>query len=297
MRILVTGATGFVGRAFCKEAVKRGHDLIALTRSPEAIIEPSVEIAVGSLSEVPWGQISHFAPEAVLHLAWVAEPGVYLHSPTNEIWFHESKVFLDKLIESGVSYVSGAGTCIEYAASDEPLDEDTSPLAPTFPYSKAKVALYEWLREKGHHESLSWSWCRIFYPYGPGENSQRICTSLINQIKLGKSLSLKTPKSVKDYIFIDDLAHAICLIIEQKFTGPINIGTGDGVAICDLASKLVRLLQADPALIQHASVLLPDPTPFVVANNQLLKNFGWNQKIDLAEGLRRTINSITDATQ
>jgi|UniRef100_UPI00378340EF nucleoside-diphosphate-sugar epimerase len=289
MKIFVTGATGFIGRAFCAEAIRRGHRLLALTRDPAAQIAADVEVAIGSLSETPWDQVTRFAPEAALHLAWIAEPGVYLKSPENEVWLEQSKAWFRKLMELGVPYLAGTGTCIEYAPSTEPLNEEQSPLAPQFPYSKAKAALCEWLRG---HATGDWAWFRIFYPYGPGEHANRVCTSLLTSLRTGRPLALRTPDSVKDYLYIDDLAEALCVAMEGRHTGAINIGSGRGVAIRDLAALMAELTNASPQLVRQAAELAHDSSPVTVADMRRLKQAGWCPKTSLKDGLQHLIDSL-----
>ena len=295
MKIFVSGATGFIGRAFCALATSRGHKLLALCQNADAVLPPGVEKITGNLTNTPWAEVAAFAPDAVLHLAWVATPGVYLTSPENQIWLEESKAWLTKLAAMGVPYISGAGTCIEYAASEEPLDEVSSTLAPVFAYSRAKVSLYQWLCDGGLGDSVVWSWLRIFYPYGPGEHSNRICSSLIQQLKAGKSLALRTPHSVKDYIFVDDVASAVCLALEAALSGPVNIGTGNGISILDLALKVATLVGADPGLVQVAEELSVDPTPVMIAATERIRSLGWSPSTSLDQGLRQLHEKLQDS--
>jgi nucleoside-diphosphate-sugar epimerase len=295
MKILVTGATGFIGRAFCHEAIQRGHQILALTRDPAVQIVPEVQIAAGSLADTPWEQVAAFAPDAALHLAWIAEPGVYLNSPENELWLEQSKTWLRRLIEIGVPYLAGTGTCIEYAPSNEPLHETTSRIEPAFPYSRAKAALFQWLQHECEESAINWNWFRVFYPYGPGEHHHRICSSLINQLRAGRSLTLRTPDSTKDYIFIEDAARALCQTIEARLSGAVNVGTGQGVSIKSLATRVAYLLQADASLVQQAAQIDHDPSPVVLADNRLLQSIGWKQQISLDDGLQRLIDSFQEA--
>ena len=295
MKIFVTGATGFIGRAFCRIALERGHRVLALCSCKEPMLPLGIDIAMGTLEDTPWQRVEQFSPDAVLHLAWVATPGEYLTSPANEVWLERSKVWFRKIHDMGIEHVVGTGTCIEYAASTEPLNELTSRLEPAFPYSRAKAALFQWLCDGGMGLSSTWSWFRVFYPYGPGEHPKRICTSLIRQLNAGKSLALATPHSIKDYIFIDDVALAMCKALECKIPGAINVGTGCGVSIQALANCLATLLCADTALVQHAAELAHDPTPVVIADIQLLRGVGWSPRISLNAGLQRLIDSLAAA--
>jgi len=297
MKLFVTGATGFIGRAFCRIALERGHRVLSLCRNPNASLPKGTEIALGTLVETPWKQVQKFSPDAALHLAWVATPGIYLTSLENEIWLEQSKDWFLRLHEMGVHHIAGTGTCIEYAASTLPLNETTSRLDPVFPYSQAKAALFQWLKNGALESETVRSWFRVFYPYGPGEHSGRICSSLIAQLSTGKCLALRTPHSVKDYIFIDDVALAMCLALESKLPGAINIGTGLGVSIQDLATRIAELLRVDRNLVCYAKELASDPTPNVIADSQLLRSIGWAPKTGLDEGLLRLIDNIQSATK
>ncbi len=292
MKIFVTGATGFIGRTFCRAALDRGHRLLALCRSAESTLPREIEVATGTMADAPWTQVERFAPDAVLHLAWVAAPGEYLASPDNEVWLEWSKTWFRRLCDMGVPHIAGTGTCIEYAASMVALNEDSSRLEPTFPYSHAKVALFEWLRDALIGGPTAWTWFRVFYPYGPGEHPDRIGSSLIRRLQAGKSVDLRTPRSVKDYIFIEDVASAMCQAIESGRGGAINVGTGKGVSVQQLAGRIAELLHVDTALLRHAPRLSNDPTPVVIADNRRLRSIGWSPRTSLDDGLQRLIDSL-----
>lgn len=296
MRIFVTGATGFVGRAFCRAALDRGHSLLALCRSLDAALPPEIELAAGTMADAPWEQVARFAPDAALHLAWVATPGLYLSSPENEMWLEWSKTWFRKLLEIGVPHIAGTGTCIEYASSTALLDEATSSLRPMFPYSRAKAALFEWLRDAQATAPAVWTWFRLFYPYGPGEHPDRIASSLVRQLRAGRSVALRTPHSVKDYIFVDDVAIAMCQVIESAMSGPVNVGTGEGISVEELAGSIAGLLHVDTGLLRHATELSEDPTPVVIADTRRLHSIGWSPRTSLNEGLQRLIDSLQTAT-
>jgi nucleoside-diphosphate-sugar epimerase len=289
MKIFVTGATGFIGRAFCHVATRRGHGILALSRNQKAEICEGVQIAAGSLADTPWDTVKCFAPDAALHLAWIAEPGIYLDSPENDVWLERSEHWLQCLIEAGVPYIAGTGTCIEYAASPEPLNEKLSRLDPQFRYSRCKVALYEWLRNVAKAEC---AWFRIFYPYGNGEHPNRFPSSVIRQLRAGHAVKIRTPASLRDYIFVDDAASGLCQALEARATGAINVGSGRGVAIQDLARCIAALLHADESLVQSAAGAPPDPTPSIVADVGRLFQTGWRPAIGVEEGLQRLIDSI-----
>ena len=130
-----------------------------------------------------------------------------------------------------------------------------------------------------------WTWFRLFYPYGPGEHPKRLPTTLFRKFSNRQPILLHAPTSVKDYLFIDDLAYGICLALEQGLTGPVNLGSGTGVLVRDLALEIARLVGADPALVTDADPPMRDPRPVQVADNGRLRTLGWRVVTPLTQGL------------
>lgn len=293
MKIFVTGAAGFVGGHFCREAAQEGHEVLALCRGDRG--PHGCRIARGSLEDLPWDEIEAFEPEAAVHLAWVATPGVYLDSSENERLIDLSAHLFEGLCRIGVEQITAVGTCIEYAPSDRPLNERSSGLAPSFPYSRAKVATAESLREIADAAGVEWSWARVFYPYGPGEHPGRMPTSLFRKFQAGERVELKTPDSVKDYIFIDDLASGLLRVVESGLTGAVNLGSGQGIAICDLAAEIANIAGASRDLVTEADPLADDPFPVTVADVARLKSTGWEPRYSLREGLERLSSALAES--
>jgi len=289
MKIFVTGATGFVGRAFCQAALAHGHEVLGLCLEGDTHLPEGCTPVTGSLEHFPWKEIEAFAPEAALHLAWIATPGIYLTSPDNAVFVEQSKAVLAGLMDRGVRHVAGVGTCIEYAPSTQPLRETESPLAPSFPYSRAKVQLFEWLRDECKKRATAWTWFRIFYPYGVGEHASRLPSHIIRQLQRREYVDLRTPNSIKDYVYVSDVAEALCYGLESAIAGPINLGSGQGTSVWDLAQTIAGLLHVDPALIRAAEVPGADPTPVVVADVSRIRSTGWTPSTTLGQGLQKLI--------
>jgi nucleoside-diphosphate-sugar epimerase len=293
MKILVTGASGFIGSAFCRRALAQSHEIAGLIQP--AKIPPAQTLSVGkmtwlpgTLAELPWKNIELFQPDVCIHLAWVATPGVYLESQVNEQYFKWSLDLAHGLHDLGVNHIVGAGTCIEYQISEAPLSEDRTAIAPTTLYARCKNALREALASEAQKDGWQFCWGRMFYPYGVGEHHARLCSSLIQKLRRDEKLVLKTPHSRKDYIYIEDLAAAILLSVERKFTGTINWGTGKGVSVREIADNLAVML-GKPNLIEAADPPAPDPFPVVVADAAKLEALGWKQAWSLERGLEELI--------
>jgi len=293
MRILVTGATGFIGSAFTQRALAHGHEVGGMmlpTEHPPAHVPISNQLRwiKGTLADLPWPEIEAFRPDACVHFAWIATPGVYLESPENEQHLAWSLQLARRLKGIGLRQFIGVGTCIEYKITDAPLNETTTPVDPTTLYSRCKNALRETLEAEARQDGTHFCWGRVFYPYGVGEHPARLCSSLVQKFRRGEKLLLKTPQSTKDYIYIDDLAAAILLTVEKRFCGTINWGTGEGISVRRIADAVAAMLHR-PELVAEVNPPEIDPLGYVVADVARLKRLGWQQQFSLEQGLRELI--------
>ena len=296
MKIFVTGASGFIGSAFCRLALVHGHEIAGLiqpTKTPPAHWPANKNLTwlEGTLAEPPWKDIERFQPDVCVHLAWIATPGVYLDSPANESYLRWSLDLVHGLRGLGVNHFAGAGTCIEYEISDAPLSEDRTPLSPTTLYARCKNRLRETLAAEAQKDGWRFCWGRIFYPYGVGEHPARLCSSLIQKMQRREKVMLKTPDSRKDYIYIEDLAAAILLTVEKKFAGIINWGTGTGTSVREIADLITAKLGC-PELLLTQMPPATDLFPFVIANAGRLQQLGWRPEVDLQAGLTQLIKVL-----
>ncbi len=297
MKILLTGPTGFIGSAFTRLALARGHELASLIIPSESVptdLRSSQNLAWlrGTLDDAPWKDIAAFGPEVCMHMAWITTPAIYLESPENFRFLESSIRFLRRIREAGTTQIFGLGTCVEYQISDKPLSEDLAPVAPTTPYAQCKDELRRTLQADAEQHEFVFCWGRVFYPYGPGEHPSRLCSSIIQKLSRNEKILLKTPNSTKDYIFVEDLATAILTVLEKKFHGTINLGTGIGVSVRQIAQILAEILDK-PDLIEELNPPAVDPLGYVVADASRLHGLGWQPAHDLPRGLQRLIQSET----
>lgn len=292
MKILLTGATGFIGRAILAKALDRGHCVASLVApgrtAPDAgDATGRHRVLRGTLADAPWREIEAFGAETCVHSAWITTPGVYLESPENLRLLDWSRAFLARFLQGGGGHVLGVGTCIEYELNGRVLSEATTPVLPTTRYAQCKdrlrLALEECVRETGG----SVGWARVFYPYGPGEHADRLCSQLIGRMHRGEPTSLATPDSVKDYLYIDDVAEAFITLVERQATGTYNVGSGEPTTVRRIADLLADRLSAPRAT--SAPVAARQPSDFVVADVSRLRALGWRPRVTLPDGLDRLI--------
>ena len=293
MRIVVTGATGFVGRAFVRQAVAGGHAVGALVRPGSAAAlpaHPALTVTVGTLAAPPWKDLTRFEPDVCVHAAWITDAGVYLESPENVRYVDESRAFVMGLLERGVGHVVALGTCAEYRPSAQPLNEARSPLEPRSPYGRAKHALRLALSEHARVAGARLAWARIFQPYGAGEPAARLCSTVVRRLIVGERLTLDTPSAVRDWIHVDDVAAALLCLVEERVDTVVNVGSGVGRTVEDVALTIAELLgRRDLVAIAAAAADAFGP---LVADPARLRGLGWKPRVELAVGLATLIEEL-----
>src|SRR2546421_712262 len=172
MRILVTGAAGFIGSHVARALLRSGHEVIALVR-PTTPLERLADIAdrltVVRASLEDEGLVEalrRVQPEGCIHLAWYAQPGKYLEAPENVACLSASLRLLETLAASKCRHVVMAGTCAEYDTELGYLRED-GPTAPRTIYAASKLALSLVAAARATQLGIGFAWARLLYLYGP----------------------------------------------------------------------------------------------------------------------------------
>ncbi|MGA2138606.1 MAG: NAD(P)-dependent oxidoreductase [Verrucomicrobiia bacterium] len=289
MKVLLTGAAGFIGSHIARELVCEGHEVHALVRpnadlSRIADIQPSLHFIEDDLLSSSF--ILHPSSfDVCVHLAWYVEPGKYLHAPQNKDWVQASLRLARALKDAGCRRFIAAGTCFEYATSDPPQREST-PTAPSTPYVQSKLELFHALPSVG----IDFAWVRFFYQYGPYEDPRRLMPVVINLLRRGQEAKLVAGDRIRDYLHIEDVASAVCAVAQSKLTGAVNIGSGQPVTVRDIVLKIGKLLdRVDLIKLGARPYAADEPMHLLADNTKLREGTGWKPRYDLESGLRQTI--------
>ena len=239
MKILVTGATGFIGRYVVGRLLTGTHDVMATSLEEETSLPCRYIPADLNEPGVPWFErFEH--PDAVIHLAWEGLPNY------NELFHIERNLpasyhFLKNLIESGVKNVNVIGTCFEYGLQEGCLSEDLPP-KPNTVYGVAKNTLRIFLEELRKKYEFDLKWIRLFYMHGEGQSRNSLPELLKSAIRRGdKVFNMSGGEQLRDYLPVETVAENIVNIsLQNEVLGVINNGSGQPISIRRLAEDFVK---------------------------------------------------------
>ena len=242
MKVLVTGASGFVGQHVVSSLLKRGHSVTAVSRNQTKALGFSWFEHVSFVEyDIHLPAVDLFKkfgyPEAIIHLAWSGLPNY-------EDLFHFEKnlpadySFLKALVEGGARHLLIAGTCLEYGMQSGALTE-TMPTMPNNPYALAKDTLRKFLEKLQHKYPFILQWCRLFYMYGKGQNSKSLLAQLDNAISKGKSsFNMSGGEQLRDYLPVETVASRLVVLLEHsRLNGAINICSGNPISVRSLVEQ------------------------------------------------------------
>jgi len=293
MRILITGATGFVGRAVLRQLIPQSYQVLALTRNlpPEEL--GSVQWHVADLGDVKTylAKLEEFRPEAVIHLAWQDIPDFSL--PTSLANLNQSLQFLQSVIDQKLcKKILIAGSCFELNINQgECLENVTG--TPKNHFTWAKHALRDWLLMQTNKQPIEIGWMRIFYVYGPYQRSASLIPTILRHLKDASLPPLKTPFNANDFIYVDDVADAFVKALETSWpSGIFNIGSGQSTTVldvCRLAEKTFFSTTKLSELLEANTVSVPANLLNFWANcNRSHTLLGWQSRTSLQDGLSKT---------
>lgn len=297
MRLLVTGAAGFVGSHVVRCALDRGWDVHGIVRQNSDLHRLGDTIGAihlvrcdlddrAGLADV----LSETMLDACVHCAWFAEPGRYLGAQENIASLMNSLTLLQLTAAKGCRRFVGVGSCFEYSPRFGYFAEDT-PTETTSLYAAAKTAAATVLDPLGTALGVKTTWARLFLQYGPGEDVRRLVPGVIRSLLAGEPVQTTPGEQMRDFLHITDVARALVEVTASDMTGVVNIGSGQPVSVRHVVETLAHQLERPQLLNIGALPYRAGEPMFICANNtRLMRETGWRPLFTLSSGLADTIN-------
>lgn len=287
-RVLVTGASGFMGRHCLPALAARGYEVHAVGRRTGS--DPGVTWHRGDLlaPEGPEAVLAAVRPTHLLHLAWYAEHGRFWQAPENLAWVRASLSLLEAFHRHGGQRVVTAGSCAEYDWRHGYLSEALTPCRPASLYGAAKHALSTLQAAYAEQVGLSAAWGRVFFLFGPHEPHARFVPAVIQGLMAGRPTRLSHGRQVRDFMYVGDVADALVALLDSPVTGAVNLGSGVPVTLRALGERVAARLGGAEWLEWGA--IASTEAPLVVANpERLAREVGWTPPYGLEAGLDATL--------
>lgn len=291
-RVLITGATGFIGQQAIPILVEKGFEVHAISLNWHDYGENVKWHAANLMDSKLIKQImEELRPSHLLHFAWYTVPPQYWNSTENFRWVESSIALLDNFIVCGGKRVVMAGTCAEYDWTYGYCSENVTPRRPSTPYGICKNSLQEMMRSYCGKEKVSGAWGRIFSLYGPHEHPSRLLSSVANSLLDGGQARCSHGNQIRDFMHVEDVASAFVTLLSSDVEGAVNIASGHPISLREIVNCVSNYIGAADRVLFGAIPTLDDDCPFLVADTRRLsKEVGWKPKYSLAEGIAQTAN-------
>lgn len=291
-RVLLTGASGFIGAHALEQLLAQGHTVDAVARRAGT---PGLGVRWHEADLLAPGAAEELAAttraECLLHLAWYATPGSFWAAPQNERWIDASLRLLRAFGEAGGRRAVLAGTCAEYAWGEELLSERSTPLAPATLYGACKHATHVAGAALAAQLGVSFAWGRIFFLYGPREDPQRLVAGVARGLLAGEEVPTTDGLQRRDFMHVRDVAAAfVALLSTEEVLGAVNIATGHAQEVRALAALIADEAGCPERLRVGA---LPrragEPAVIVGEARRLTDEVRFTPAIGLREGIAETV--------
>lgn len=292
--VIVTGASGFIGRTTLEPLVRRGHAVHAVARhrpqdpGPDAVVWHAVDLLDAAATA---RLLAEVGAERLLHLAWYAQPADWFTSPDNVRWVEASIRLVREFAERGGKRAVVSGSCAEYDLTHGLCSEASTPLLPDTLYGVCKRAVESTITKAAPDLGLSVAWGRVFSVYGPDEHPQRLAASVIRSLLAGERASCSIGTQVRDYLYSVDVGAALVHLVDHPFEGALNIASGTPISVAELVRRIATLLGMEDRVDLGSRPTRPTEHSIVVGDAARLRDeVGWTPARPLDDGLRATID-------
>lgn len=277
MKVLVTGASGYIGKHVVKAFLNAGYDVYVSDFTYKGMDDRAKIIDVPIFSgEKNIYQLLE-CPDILIHLAW--RNGFKHNSETHMRDLSDHVTFLENMVEGGLPSLTVMGSMHEIGYYEGAVTENT-PCNPLSMYGIAKNALRQSLTLYCENRDVTMHWLRGFYIFGDDMRGSSIFAKLWQAVEDGKKVfPFTTGRNRYDFIHIDELAQQImCASIQNKVSGIINVCTGQPVSLAEKVETYIKEHHMDIELEYGAFPERPYDSPAIWGDNSKIREIMENAK-------------------
>lgn len=294
-RIVLTGASGFVGRATAAALLEAGDTVVGVGRRPDRM-PAGVSLVQADLINEPGALATAFrtlGAEVLVHGAWSTEHGRYWTDPGNLDWVARTLDIVKAFVAAGGRRIVTVGTCAEYdwtTLGSDPCRETTTALRPHTLYGVAKHAMAQIVGAYCRSVGVQHAHARLFMLYGGGEQPGRLVHSLAQALLAGRTARITSGRQIRDFMDVRDAGSALAHLAHSDMSGAVNVATGKPVSVRKVAETVGALI-GRPELIEFGALPdRPDDPPYLVGDiGVLARGVGFLPRIGLRDGLNTAI--------
>lgn len=289
--VLLTGATGFIGRQAIPLLLEKGYKIHAVSTQVPLPQDSRITVHPCNLfnADETKSLLDAIKPIYLLHFAWITTAGIYVASHENLTWMEASLRLARLFVENGGKRMVVAGSCAEYESTPLCTESDNSFNATTF-YGQCKRGLYLALANFAKQANFELAWGYLFYLYGPHERPNRFLPSVIRGILQKKEIPLTEGLQIRDFLHTRDAAKGFVELLNSTAEGCFNIASGRGISIRSMVEKVAEKMGGKELLKFGVRPLaLFDPPELVASMNKLQNTISWRPSLELDQGLDKII--------
>lgn len=298
MKLLITGASGFIGQHLVKKLIEQGHTILALSRSADLqhvsnntdkliYFKSTLELENRTLE-----RIKDFQPDVLLHLAWGKIPDFSFETSFENLQNH-ILFFRNIFTVNSLKKIIVTGSCWEYNKKIGVCKESDICVSGNY-FTWAKNSLRDFLQFECLQKNINFIWPRVFYVYGPQQRIGSLIPSVIESIRNGLMPELKTPSNANDFIYVDDVAEGLLqFAINDISSGIYNLGSGKSMPVIDVVSSIENSLNGNLILSKELLIRTKQSkkdTDFCADMTKTFSTINWKPITNLAMGIEKMIN-------
>lgn len=289
MSVLLTGASGFIGRYVLEQLKVDGDQVFALSSKDQPEEQGVTWLKGDFIQDDLRPMIGQVKPKRVIHLAW--ECGRY-DDAVHMDWLGASLRWLHALRDSGCEHVLTMGSSMEYRWDDTACHETDTPIDPATMYGHAKHALGQQLQAFCQRVGIAHCHARVFFVSGVGEGERRLIPAAIRALQKGDSFTCNAGHAWRDYLDAKDVGSVIAKLSQRQSGGAINVASGKAVQLRELMDAVGRAL-GKPDLLSYGEPKPDAPRDIALADVQKLQaTLGFVPAFDPNDTINRMVAAM-----